>query len=370
MTAVFNNRQRWATSAVPLVLLVLCVAGCASDRTFTAYNLPPELVAPIVEDPNTLDLSRLSAGTADHEVIERSDILEVEIATGLSADDNVRFLVHVSESGMAALPEIGTVSLAGYSLDEVETIIARVCRERDLYLTPHVTVQMKRKRMNRITVVGAVEKPGIYELANSQCDLLSAIVSAGGLSEDAGVTVKIRMPSQPGAESYAASRNYFTHTAAPSEVHSATASGRILQVNLAEAAQDGTHGHRIPNGSVVTVEKRPTQYIQVIGLVRRPGRHEYEYGQEMNLLDALALAEGVSSQVADKVLVIRSVHSESESEAVVIEVSLREAKRDARANLRLAPGDTVSVELSAATIVLDTMQLIRFAVGASLGSFL
>ena len=56
-------------------------------------------------------------------------------------------------------------------------------------------------------------------------------------------------------------------------------------------------------------------------------------------------------------------------EPSLIEVSIRDAKRNGAENIRLSPGDIVNVEQTPGTVVLETMKLIRFGVGASLGTF-
>ena len=61
-----------------------------------------------------------------------------------------------------------------------------------MFQKPHVTVTMKRQRKNAIMVIGAVKEPGLKELPRGSCSLLAALVSAGGLSEDAGTDVEIR----------------------------------------------------------------------------------------------------------------------------------------------------------------------------------
>ena len=56
---------------------------------------------------------------------------------------------------------------------------------------------MDAKRVDRVTVVGAVKKPGVYEIPRGSSDLLAAIVTAGGLADDAGTEVEIRSPARP-----------------------------------------------------------------------------------------------------------------------------------------------------------------------------
>ena len=55
---------------------------------------------------------------------------------------------------------------------------------------------------------------------------------------------------------------------------------------------------------------------------------------------------------------------------MMIDVSVRDAKADGDANLRLAPGDLVSVEETPVTAVLDTLKsFIRFGVSSSVPLF-
>ena len=77
------------------------------------------------------------------------------------------------------------------------------------------------------------------------------------------------------------------------------------------------------------------------------------------MLDAIALAGGLSSTVADKIFVIRPV-PDGEGQTAVIEISLGEAKRDASRNIRLGPRDVVSIEHTPATMLLELVKIVRF----------
>ena len=85
------------------------------------------------------------------------------------------------------------------------------------------------------------------------------------------------------------------------------------------------------------------------------------------MLDAIALANGTSNKAANKVFIVRQLPGQQQPS--VIETSIRSAKRNGERNLKLAPGDSVSVEQTPATVLLDSIMLIRFGVGASLGTF-
>jgi len=94
--------------------------------------------------------------------------------------------------------------------------------------------------------------------------------------------------------------------------------------------------------------------VFVDGLVKKPGEIELPRDRELRLLDALALAGGRNVQMADKVWVVRQVPGRPEP--VLIEVSVKQAKRDRRSNLRLAAGDVMSVEDTPATFVYDLLK--------------
>ena len=105
----------------------------------------------------------------------------------------------------------------------------------------------------------------------------------------------------------------------------------------------------------------------MIGLVTKPGSFPYPLNQEIRVLDALALAGGCSNPLAEDILLIRRLPGAAEP--VRIAVSLQ-AVKNGRDNLALAPGDTVSVERTAATTAADIIQtFFRFGVGANVSWF-
>jgi hypothetical protein len=81
-------------------------------------------------------------------------------------------------------------------------------------------------------------------------------------------------------------------------------------------------------------------------------------------LDAIAMAGGTTSVVADKVFVIRQ--SAGMPQPAVIKVSIARAKRHGDENLLLSAGDLVSVESTVSTMTLDTVsKFFRVALGLS-----
>jgi len=355
--------------------LLVLAAGCADKSRYYASTLPDHLQVRPIDNVQTVDLSRLATTTVSNEFIDRGDVLEITISAGLTSDDTTTIPARVSESGTAQLPVIGPVHLAGLELEGAEQAIAAACRYRGLYKDPHVTVTMKRQRMNKVTVIGAVEEPGAYDLPRGASDLLSAIVAAGGLAKDAGTHVEIRQPgtiggADPGRPAPVADSDgngpRLTAGFSPAPITTTTARPKAIRVNLVTAAQEGRGGVTLDDGAVIMVEKRDPAPVQVIGLVNKPARYDFPVGQDLRVLDAIALAGGVSSNLADKVWVSRRVPGSPDP--AVIELSIKEAKQKGNANIRLMPGDVVSVEQTPATILLDTIRLINFGVGTSLNT--
>ena len=57
---------------------------------------------------------------------------------------------------------------------------------------PSSRCELNESRKNQVTVVGAVETPGAFELPRGASSLMAALVAAGGLSEEASGDVEIR----------------------------------------------------------------------------------------------------------------------------------------------------------------------------------
>lgn len=103
-----------------------------------------------------------------------NDLIDIEIMDL----DNMKRTVRVNAAGMISLPLIGAVSVAGLTSQELESHIADRYREKYLQ-NPQVSIFIKEFTTERITVEGAVAKPGIFPLTG-QITLLRALALAGG----------------------------------------------------------------------------------------------------------------------------------------------------------------------------------------------
>jgi polysaccharide export outer membrane protein len=108
--------------------------------------------------------------------LSANDLIDVE----LPDIDNVKRTLRINAAGLVALPLIGSVEVAGLTSEEAERRIADRYREKYLQ-NPQVSVFIKEFTAERITLEGAIAKPGIYPVTG-QLTLLRALALAGGFA--------------------------------------------------------------------------------------------------------------------------------------------------------------------------------------------
>lgn len=345
-----SGRVPWQ---VGLGLLVAAMVGGCAEKGYRAATLPAQFRAVSRTNQEEIQLSRLGNYSSSSEQIDRGDVLEVTMLSDYRAMLPATMPVRVGEDGTANIPLVGPVPVAGLELADAERAIASAAQVRQIFQNPHITVTMKKPRMNRVMVLGAVESPGSYELPRSSSTLLAALVASGGLSDEAGPEVEIRHadPSPPVPPPTTLAAGAIVQPAAYAQP---VPGGRVTRVNLVTAGSEGGDAGLVDDGDVVLVHQRDVKPVYVIGLVQKPGAYELPKNQDIRLLDALAMAGERKMQLADKVYVIRQI--EGREQPLVVEVSVQTAKRDGRENLLLQPGDVISVEETPVTAMLDAFK--------------
>ena len=393
LTAYFLRHQSTHTQrnvVAMLLLALLPAAGCA-NRVIKARRMPARYQAAQVTNAKVADLSRLSMSTTPSSLIEPEDVVDVTISSGLEEAGRITPTpVRVDDTGIATIALVGDVPLAGLEPFQAEQRIADAAVQRGLYRAPQVTVTMRKKAINRVTVVGAVKEQGTKELPRGQSTLLAALMAAGSLDEKAGTIIEIRRHATPPLQQLTQTddpandlaeadnddiqltsamepaglsrprRRFANPQPQPRARRPAT---ETFTIDL--ATLDGTSDNDITlqDGDVVRVETRDPTPISVIGLVKKPGQYEMPVGQPVHLLDAIALAGERSNPWADKIYITR--HVTGENEPVVIETSVAEAQHNNESNLRLSPGDVVSVEQTPRTVIHNIFtNIVRFSVVA------
>ena len=119
-------------------------------------------------------------------ILESGDLLAVSVAGAPEYHYDVR----VSSSGNASLPMLGNIKIAGLSTHAAEGTVAQGLQEKGFFNDPQVSIFVKEYATAGISVLGEVQKPGIYPLPGKRT-LLDAISAAGGVTPKSGKTVTI-----------------------------------------------------------------------------------------------------------------------------------------------------------------------------------
>ncbi|MFN3786680.1 MAG: polysaccharide biosynthesis/export family protein [Thiothrix sp.] len=153
------------------LLLVAVLAGCS-----VANGTPQHAALPGSTVNNTAaGLAALPVGTSGSDRIAPQDLLEIEVFKVPDLSKEVR----VDDSGSITLSLIGTVKAAGLTASQLEKQIASRLA-KDYMHNPQVSVLVKESMGGRVTVSGAVRKPGLYPVT-SNMTVTQAIAQAEGL---------------------------------------------------------------------------------------------------------------------------------------------------------------------------------------------
>jgi len=242
------------------------------------------------------------------------DLLEISVFEVPELTRTVR----VSEKGAISLPLIGEVVVVGLTARQVEIRLREVLAEKYV-ADPQVTVLVKEHASRKVSVLGAVGKPGVYEMLGPRT-LLQVLSQAGGLTP------------QVGGELYVIRR---TNGNGRMETRTAIDVQRLI------THKDAALNIAIEAGDIVSVPIDRPVYIYVDGAVKTPGRIEQLESRPITLLQAIAKAGGATDLANLKKVQIIRKGGDGKQDAVVLNIH---KIRDGRtADPTLQEGDVVVV---------------------------
>ena len=184
---------RFWSRLVSVCVLACLLAGCGGGAGVRDAVASTAVLAP----PDTTTASGAYQGASDYR-IGAQDLLQISVLGVKELDKDVR----VNSNGQISLPLIGGVMAGGKSIPELETELAKKYSEGFLQ-KPQVTVFVKEFTSQRITMEGAVNKPGIYPITG-RTSLLQAIALAGGVDDKVADLGGIVVMRQVGGKKQAA----------------------------------------------------------------------------------------------------------------------------------------------------------------------
>ncbi|BDA67371.1 polysaccharide export protein [Rivularia sp. IAM M-261] len=149
------------------------------DLSFSAQINPEgNIVVPLL---GTVRLQNLSLSQAQEKIRVGYNrfVVNPEVVLALAGQrPEQAFQVQVNTEGNIAVPQLGTISVQGLTLEEAQEKI-RVGLSKIL-VQPVVTVSISAPRPVQITVSGEVFRPGIYPVGSSVPRITDAVLIAGG----------------------------------------------------------------------------------------------------------------------------------------------------------------------------------------------
>jgi polysaccharide export outer membrane protein len=299
-------------------VLTLGIASCAITITLSAFPLAAHAGTPqgaTQSGPPAPALPRVPAapagGAAEYRV-GAEDVLKIAVLEAPDLNQEVR----VSASGEISVLLGGTLTVEGLTTRQVERALGERLQEKYIR-NPHVSVQVTEARSHTVSVMGAVNQPGVFEVRGAK-SVLEVLALAEGLAEDAGDTVLVvRADStQPVAE---------------------------VRLSALMAAKDSNLNVAVRPGDVVKVNRQGVIYV--VGDVQKPGAFAIQGGRR-TALHALALSEGLTSTSAPKKATI--LRTNAQGERGVLAVDLDSLMKGKSPDVSLQPEDVLFVPTSGA----------------------
>lgn len=252
--------------------------------------------------------------------IGHGDVVSIEVfgLPELTAD------LEVSPAGTIAPALVGEVHAAGLTLAELKTKLSRTF---GTYVkNPEIRLSMKSYQAHKVSVIGAVQKAGVYplkQLGRSLTDLLS---EAGGRTDAAGSRVVLIPASSP------------TQVAQMTITHGDQLRGIEIDIDDLFGGLD-----RAPlvvpllSGDTIVLPEAGT--VEVDGEVAKPG--SYKLSSRLSALGAVASAGGFSySADVNNVEIIREFGG---GKKAAMPLDLEQVALNGKNDIRLRNGDVVRV---------------------------
>jgi polysaccharide biosynthesis/export protein len=212
----------------------------------------------------SVDTGDLPVGTGD--------LLEISV---FEVEELSKIRVRVPGRGVISLPLVGQIDAAGHTTAELEEEIRGRLQKKFMH-EPQVSVFLQEHNSQRISVIGAVRKGGVFSLTRP-LRLADALALAEGLTDEADRQVYVIRRAPMSAVTAAAVKSGATGAAAPApggpNGHAQGGNSMVdvmAPIDLSELA-DGREDLNIQlqAGDVVNVPRAGSVYVG--GSVERPG---------------------------------------------------------------------------------------------------
>jgi polysaccharide export outer membrane protein len=250
-------------------LLLIAAGSAVLLSSFVAAGMPAQQPA---YQENTAELPAYILGPEDQITIRALDAEEI--------DDKP---VQVETNGYINVPLIGSLKVAGLTVQQVQAAVAG--RLKTYIRSPKVTVSVAEFRSQPVSVMGAVNNPGVHQLKGNK-RLVEILSLAGGLRPDAGAVLKIARRKECGP------------IPLPAAAEDATGQFSVAEISIKDILEATHPEENIPilPHDVITVPR--AEMIYVIGEVNKSGGFVLNERKSLSVLEALSLAGGIGRAAA------------------------------------------------------------------------
>jgi polysaccharide export outer membrane protein len=188
--------------------------------------------------------------------------------------------VRVENDGTIPVRLLGHVKAAGLTTLQLRTDLEKQWGETYLE-DPKVSVFIREFHAQPISVIGAVAKPGLYQLTGPRT-LIEVISMAGGLGT--------RGTNQPGRFLYVTRKDGFGDLQLVEGMEQPAPDQLEIDLKQLMQTRDSALNIKMKPFDIVSVSKAGVIYV--IGAVKKPGGFIMEDRERVTVLQALSLAEG------------------------------------------------------------------------------
>ncbi len=362
---VFAWGTRSVLHLVAIVPALVCFVGCGDQAHLpSAAELAEFKQAGLVPTP-TVDAARLEqARIAGPYRAVPGDALELTMPAILRTveaeetggiDRMAPYVCRVSENGTITLPRAGDIEAEGKTLAQIESMVVAAYYPKYVVTRPSVFARVVDYGTSKVTVAGAVIRPGIYSLRNDQMSVTGLVMEAGGIVPEGAATIRIFRRDADSTKMSAASGR-------SSDVNQAEPSPLVLPISGLNVPFMEVELH---DGDRVVVDRLPQPLVTVIGLVNRPGNFPYPADVQYNLTQVVAFAGGLNQVAEPRYATIHRLKPDGTSISVTLEIV--DSSKLTEASLTVVkPGDIVDVQQTLRT---RTALLVDSMFGISVGAY-
>jgi polysaccharide export outer membrane protein len=340
---------------LPILLApALFISAAAQTAATTAAESTPVSQSQTAADKLADSASLYQPVDKGGYILGPGDQLSVRI---FGADDLPDRPIEVGSDGKIGLPMVGKVQASGVSVRDVEADLTT--RYRTYFKDPQLALTVTDYRSQPVTVVGAVNAPGVIQL-RGPTRLMRVISQAGGLKPEAGdrIIITRRLPPNQGTA---------TTTSSPATgLTEPNASFYLKEIDLLKII-DGTDPSAnliVEANDLITVPR--AKMIYVIGDVGRPGGYVLDgHSSKLTVLQAIALAGGVNRSAAYGSTKILRPTTGSDKPRSETQIDLKKILASKSPDISLHADDILFVPNSLTKVV--TARTIEAAVGIGTG---